>query len=101
MSALHWIEHFTDEQTELHVGELIAPLIAVFVLWPLSAFPLLGAPLKLGAGALIYGTMMSLWLLMGRLERTAKLKRVMGVLIASYIIAFTVAHLWDQLIGSD
>jgi len=99
MNALRWIERFTDEQTELHVGELIAPLIAVFVLWPFSAFPLLGAPLKFGAGALIYGTLMSLWLLQGRLERSAKLKRVMGVFIASYIITFTVADLWDRLLG--
>lgn len=97
MSALKWIEHFTDHQTELHVGELIAPLVAVFVLWPFSAFPLLGARLQFGAGALLYGTAMALWLLQGRLERTAKIKRVVAVIIASYIITFTVAELWDRL----
>ena len=95
----HRITCTTDEQTELHVWELIAPLIAAFALWPFYIWPLLGGVLQPGGGALLYGTAAALWILCGKAELKAKCKRVLAVFVASYITAFTLADLWDRLMG--
>lgn len=94
-----WMGYTTNDQTELHVWELVAPLIAAIVLWPFYVWPLLGGVLQPGGGALIYGTAACLWILGGKLELKAKCKRVLGVFIASFITAFTLADLWDRLMG--
>lgn len=95
----HWITYTTDEQTELHVCELIAPLIAAFVLWPFYVWPLLGGVMQPGGGALLYGTAAALLILCGKVELKAKCKRVLAVFVSSYITAFTLADLWDRLMG--